>query len=328
MKITDAIRNIFKRREEHVLHTYGYVPFEWQREHLPFGECLYFNITELLTDIYSEVLWMPLAGYDTPKFRAWKQFVDTNGQRILGQLLNGAGYVVIAWKKAGDGSFVFFQLKTDEYRVERERDEMWIRAKDESVLYYVLRSPTYEMTGKSDKEWCRPFIKYLDNVLNGSNSVSERMGVFVTASPKDPANSPMATNLSAEEKKELEEQLQRDYGYLRRQNIAMLLPRPMEFQTINLSGLDLRTAEKARLAISAICDRIKVPANQVAIIDAASSKTLSNGTELREGDLSKYRSFRRLLNSTWFDMATEIGLQVDYVIENEPLTTQGQNIEQ
>lgn len=327
MKLADNIRALFNRKQNHVLLQTGYTPFEWSTSCMPFGECLYLNITELITDIYSEVIWSARLGYDTPKFRAWKSFVDRNGQRILGQLLNKAGFAVIAWRRF-DEDFVFWQMRTDEYEVNAQQDEVIIKAKDPNVSYFVLRSPTLEATGKSDKDWCKPFVKYLDNVLNGSNTVSERMGVFVAASPRDPANAPMVTTLGEAEKKELERQLQNEYGSLHRQNIAMLLPRPMDFQTINLAGLDQKTAEKAKLAILAICDRLKVPANQVAIIDANSSKSLSNGTELREGDLTKYRTFRRLLNSTWFDMATEVGLHVDYTIENEPKTVQGQTIEQ
>ena len=86
------------------------------------------------------------------------------------------------------------------------------------------------------------------------------------------------------------------------------------------------SGEAANGAVKIICDRIKVPANQVALINASSG--FSNGTELREGEIAKYRSFRRFLNATLYDFAAEIGLQVDYTIENEPLTNQGQQIEQ
>jgi hypothetical protein len=61
-----------------------------------------------------------------------------------------------------------------------------------------------------------------------------------------------------------------------------------------------------------------VPANQVGIIDANSSKSFANGSELREGDITKYRNFRRLLSFTFYQMAEDLGLQVDYIIENEP----------
>ena len=75
------------------------------------------------------------------------------------------------------------------------------------------------------------------------------------------------------------------------------------------------------MAVLAICDRMKVPANQVAIIDANSSKSLSNGSELREGDFNKYQSFERLLNRTFVQMAQAYGMTVDYTIYNKPIRT-------
>ena len=82
-------------------------------------------------------------------------------------------------------------------------------------------------------------------------------------------------------KKEIEKDMQEDYGALSRQSNMMLLPREMSFQVINLAGLDLKMQDKVKAAILAIVDRIKIPANQVAYIDAQSSKALANGSEIR-----------------------------------------------
>ena len=127
------------------------------------------------------------------------------------------------------------------------------------------------------------------------------------------------TTLKDNEKKDLEKQMRDDYGALDRQSNIMLLPREMNFQTINLAGLDLRMAEKVKTAILAIVDRIKIPANQVAIIDAQSNKSLANGGEIREGDKLKYKSFRRLFERTIVEMATYYGLRIDYKINGEPI---------
>ena len=99
----------------------------------------------------------------------------------------------------------------------------------------------------------------------------------------------------------------------------MLLPREMAWQVINLAGLDLKMQEKVKIAILAIVDRIKIPANQVAIIDAQSSKQLANGGEIREGDKLKYKTFRRLFKRSFVDMATYYGLKIAYVIDGEPI---------
>ena len=118
--------------------------------------------------------------------------------------------------------------------------------------------------------------------------------------------------------------MRKEYGSLSNQSNIMLLPREMSWQTINLAGLDLKMQEKVKIAILAIVDRIKIPANQVAIIDAQSSKQLANGSEMREGDKLKYKSFRRLFERTFADMAREYGLRIDYIIEGEPI---GENAE-
>ena len=99
----------------------------------------------------------------------------------------------------------------------------------------------------------------------------------------------------------------------------MILPREMSWQTINLAGLDLKMQEKVKIAILAIADRIKIPANQVVIIDAQSSKSLANGSEIREGDKLKYKSFKRLFERSFIEMARYYGLQVDYIIDGEPI---------
>ena len=107
----------------------------------------------------------------------------------------------------------------------------------------------------------------------------------------------------------------------------MVLPRPMKSQVISLAAIDMRLMDKVKSAVLAIADRLKVPANQIALIDGGQAKSFANGSEYREGDLAKYRAFRRLLNSTLYDMAVELGMKVNYTIENEPKTVQGQTIE-
>jgi hypothetical protein len=189
---------------------------------------------------------------------------------------------------------------------------------DKDLDLYVMTSQTMMLEGKSDKDMLRPFLRYLDNVLNGSNTISERLGAAVIMSPQQASGSPMPTILTQKEKENLEKEIGDKYGYLRNQRSVMILPNAMNVQTINLAGLDNKMLEKVKTAILAICDRVKVPANQVGIIDANSSKSFANGSELREGDITKYRNFRRLLNFTFYQMAEDFGLQVDYIIENEP----------
>ena len=93
----------------------------------------------------------------------------------------------------------------------------------------------------------------------------------------------------------------------------------MNWETINLAGLDLKAFEKIRYCVQMLCDRIKVPANQVSFIDANASKALSNGSELREGDKLKYKAFRRLFERTFADMARNLNILLTYTIDGEPI---------
>ena len=310
--------HVLKRREN------AYINIDCGRQ--PFGRVVFLNALELKTDIYAEVNWTSLA--DTPKWRAWHNFADTDGQRILTDMPLKKGYVVIGYKQEGE-VWKFWQMQDSEYTETRTPDgAVTVQPKDKTVSHYILKTPTFDCTGLSEFEWCKPYVKILDNALNASNTICERLGTLVIVSPKTPASANMAISLNEEEKKDLEQALQAEYGTLRKQNQIMLLPSEVNAQTINLAGLDQRTQERVLLAAKVIADRLKVPANQIALIDANSSKALSNGSEVREGDLAKYRSFRRYLNATLYKMAIDLGMQVNYTIENEPKTQQGDNIEQ
>ena len=332
MKIFDNIRAAFNRRDNHTLRFFGfgYMP-QWDMTCHKFGETIFLNIVEMITDIFSEVEFTQTNVTEpTEKFKAWRDWVYRNGQRVLVQLYREKGYCVVGWRTdiAPDGkvSYAFFEIPEKDYSTRVLQDgRQVVELYDKMQQFYVLKMPTFEATGVSDHYLCEPFIKMLDAVLNGSTTISERLGAFVLMSPKADEFGGVLTD---EDKKALEDQTQKEYGMLSRQKQLMLMPRPMDAQVVSLSSVDNKMSEKASTAILAIADRIKVPANQIAFIDSTSSKSLSNGTELREGDLAKYRQFRRVLNATFYDMALELGMQVDYTIENEPLTTQGKQIEQ
>ena len=324
MKIADYIRGIFEKRANHTL-TYGqsYIP-DWQISRHRFGETVFLNIVEILTDLYNEVIWTSLV--DSELYVAWKSFVDVQGLRLLIKLYRGQGYAVIGYGRNIDGGWWFRELQSTEYTTVSDGYETRVQVSNPDISYYVLKSPTFESTGQSDHQLCAPYIAMLDAVANSATTTAERLGAFVIITP-DSDGSQFGGVYTEEQKKKVEEELGNEYGSLKKQKQIMSLPRPMKTSVVSLAGVDMKFNEKARFAILAICDRIKVPANQVAIIDANSSKSLSNGNELREGDMAKYRSFRRLLNATLFDFATEIGLRVNYEIENEPKSQQGQQIE-
>lgn len=313
-RITDYIKRRFSRKNEETLpYNYQNVMANFRISKLNFGRVVFLNIIEILTDLFNDVELISTGKNDALLLAQFKVFLDRSGQFLLNQTYVN-GFVVVAQDALG-----FRILNSNEYTTNvDEFGYKTIVANNPTLKIYVVYSETYLTTGESDGVLLAPFITYLDNVLNGSNTLTERMGALVVASPRNGSTAPTAAMLTKDQKDDLEKEMMRQYGCLDSQRNIMVLPREMDFSVINLAGIDQRTNEKARLAILAICDRIKVPGNQVAIIDANSSKSLSNGSELREGDFNKYQSFERLFSRTILKLAHEIGLQVDYTIYNKP----------
>ena len=319
MKVIDNIRSWLAKRHLDVVTDFSLTGFGGLTlsDRLNFTNVIFYNICDLLTDIAAAVEFRYKGG-DLQLFAGFKTFFDSWGQYVLNALFKN-GYVVIGRRK---GDTWFWVLEQSEYTLNTTSAGMLkVYPNRDDVEVYVMSSHTMKLEGKSDRDILQPFLKYIDNVLNGSNTVSERMGALVVMSPQQASGVPVSTILTEKDKERIEKEIggkDSKYGYLRNQKSMLLLPNAMNIQTINLAGLDNRMQEKVKTAILAICDRIKVPANQVAIIDANSSKSFANGSELREGDLIKYRNFRRLLNVTFYQMAVDLGLDVDYIIENEP----------
>ena len=284
---------------------------------MPFADAMFYNIVDILTDICNDTKFV-YRGINSQVFAAFSAFFDTYGQQVMNLLFDN-GFAVI---KIDRTNGVFLRLMDiSEYTTETHGTRVEVRAIDGSEVY-VMRSPTFCAVGKSDRQLLKPYLKYLDNVLNGSNTANERMGVLISVSPESVSGAPTQPTLTKWEKDEFEKKLggdESEYGILKKQKSVILFPKPMRFQTISLSSIDNKLTERVKMCILAIADRIKVPANQIAIIDSNNSRSLSNGGELREGDKAKYKSFRRFLNSTFWIMARDLGLgDIDYIISGEP----------
>lgn len=289
-----------------------------------FSEVIWYNICDILTDLIEDVKLTNTAitSASLDKFVAFKVFVYTHGKQVLQNLFD-EGYVVIGYNS---NTNLFWQMEPKEYKKVSEGRVTLVEPKNPAVRTYVMKSSTYVTYSKSDRSICKGFLDFLDDVLNASATVSKRLGAVIVASPKNLTSSPTSVVLTEAQKKEMEATVQRDYGALSSQSNIMILPREMSWQVINLAGLELRMQEKVKTAILAIVDRIKIPANQVAIIDAQGSKQLANGSEIREGDKLKYKTFRRLFERTFADMARDYGISFDYVIDGEPIGDSGQVI--
>lgn len=328
MKILDEIKKRIFRAGE-VINWWGARPWfdNWGFCKHKFADLIWYNICDILTDLIEDVKLQNEASTNAnlQKYIAFKVFVYTHGKQVLQRLFD-EGYVVVGYNMS---TSVFWQMRESEYEKITADDATIVRPKNpEEVRSYVMKSSTYVTYTKSDRDICKGFLDFLDDVLNASATVSKRLGAVVVASPKNLTNAPTATVLTEEQKKKLEEDMRRDYGALSNQSNLMLLPREMSWQVINLAGLELRMQEKVKTAILAIVDRIKIPANQVAIIDAQGSKQLANGSEIREGDKLKYKTFRRLFERTFVDMAREFGIRISYQIDGEPIGESGQVVAQ
>lgn len=327
MRILDEIKRRFYRAGE-VINWWGARPWfdNWGFCNHKFAEVIWYNICDILTDLIEDVKIQNEAATDISlqKYIAFKVFVYTHGKQVLQRLFD-EGYVVIGYNTK---SFVFWQMRESEYNKVTEDDATIVKPRNPEVRAYVMKSSTYLTYAKSDRAICKGFLDFLDDVLNASATVSKRLGAVVVASPKNLTNAPTATVLTKEQKNDLEKQMREDYGALSNQSNIMLLPREMSWQVINLAGLELRMQEKVKTAILAIVDRIKIPANQVAIIDAQGTKQLANGSEIREGDKLKYKTFRRLFERTFVDMAREYGLRISYQIDGEPIGESSQVVTQ
>lgn len=315
MKILDYIFR--KVSANSTIRNWQVVPFQMLDGRRQYADLVFANVCELLTDIAQDVEWKlkPTAKGKAVDFAEFRTFFRDEGQRVL-NLLFLNGYVVIR----KDGGFSV--AERDTYHEETKGDV--VRAVDirTHLPLYVLKSPTYQVFGKSDYALLRPWLDYLNNTLDASYTVGSRLGSLVVMSPKTVTGMPTAFVLTEERKKELEKQIAEEYGALKKQKNVMVLPAEMNIETVNLAGLDQRTLEKTRLAIAAICDRLKVPANQVVILEADTTKSLSNGSELRAGDLMKYKSFERLLDRTFCKLAADFEIPVDYEIYNKPSLTE------
>lgn len=304
-----------------VLGDYSFIGKDNGRSYLPdfhetrqeFSQVIFMNIVELLTDIANDVTFTLKSG-NQMFFSDFTLFFNSTGQQVLNKLFN-KGFAVIAYNKGG-----FILVEDDEFSVDSKNKVLLNTNYYSNHEIYVMKSDSFVMSGKSDRQFLSGFLTYLNNVLNASNTTTARLGSLIMASPVTPAGANTLATLRKEQVEEIEKDLSENYGGLKNQKQIHVWKQQMQFTQINLSGLDSKTIEKSKFAIQSICDRLKIPANQVSMIEGTTSNGLSNGGELREGDLLKYKTFERLLNKTFVKMAKDLDLIVDYTIYNKPVS--------
>lgn len=322
-KLRDIVNGIFSRNNR-FFRGYGVSLGGFKLSEHQFAETVYYNIIGMLTDLDNDVTWK-FGNKNLSLSAAFVAFYNKYAKLFHTRYFD-KGYVVIAHEWMGEGSTRVDSLrfaKDTEYRVERKDEYVYIlptkKAKDEGLDMIVIASPLLECTGHSHKEQARPYLCYLDNALNASNTITSRLGAMVVASPKGTVNT--FGRLNEEEKKEIEAEIRKDYGALSTQSQFLLLPKEMDMQVVSLANLDLKTDMRVRASVLALADLFRVPANQIAMIDADSSKALSNGSELIAGDLAKYKSFERLLEETFVQLARDLGLKPSKYEEIDGVST-------
>ena len=335
MTIKDFIGRITARRRRASFLRPSFAFTGWEGlTCLPFGELVFQNVVEMLSDLDNDVTFDLLGDRGRLTFAEFVRFFDEEGETALWRVFRkGFAVVGVCWssENEADRFVTAMRLLDDDEWTEIQRDgDTYIASIDPRWRAYVMKSPTYRVKAISDWELCRPAIELLDNTLNATNTSVKKMGAFVVASPETYAGAPTPSKLSPEDKKAMEDEISKEYGLLNRQRQIMLLPKGMNFQTISLTNIDQRLTERVRLAVELIADRLKVPASQIAVIDASAGKSLANGGEVHEGDRLKYKTFERLLNKTFVALARELGLVVTYSIYNKPadavtgtITTEG-----
>lgn len=321
MKLLDIIDSTFRRNARY--RNFGTISGGFAMEaRQPFAEVIWSNTVGLLTELANDVIINNI-GIDKGKrmlFADYKAFFESYGQIVL-NLYFANGIVVIGYAEG-----LGFRLLADSEFIKSEdhRGVVTVKAVDERLSTYVMVSDAHREHGTSDKGLVRGYLTYIDNLMNSSNTINARLGLTVFASPKNEEKL-NTTVLTKEQAEEMEQNISEGYGSLSRQKQFALFRQPMDFITINLAAADLKLQEKIKMAVCIIADRIKVPANQIAMIDAAGSKSFANGSEALVGDFAKYQSFERLFNKTFGRMAFELGLSIDYTIYNKPNISTSEN---
>ena len=316
MKIRDKIRNsilnligeISPNRVKRQAHSINF-----QIGNFKYAEVIFENITEILIDLQSDTSLIFKGGNDI-SFDIINLFFKKEGKKFLYYTYR-YGRVFLIF----EGNVLTIAEPFDIQKETRGDYDYYFLKKDKAKRVIVFDSEHFQMYGKSHFDKLFPFFDLLNNILNASNTITKRLGVAVFATPVTPGSSSFTGNLTPEQKKKIEDEIENAYGALDSQNILHILTEDLKFNQINLAGQNINLTERSKIAILTIADKIKVPANQISLIDASASKAFANGSEILAGDFQKYQSFERLLVSTIFPLAEILGCSITYDIYNKPV---------
>lgn len=309
--IINKLSSFFFRTKNYIRRSYQHVKFDIGC--IDFAIVIFENCCELLTDLVSDTTLVLKSG-NNEAFRMLNRFFEKQGKKFMLRIFQ-TGYVVMSYDNG-----ILTILDTCDYVTTVKCNKTYYHHINPAFKgkIIVFEGEHYAIYGQSHYGKLKPFMEMLNNILNASNTITKKLGVAVFATPNTPSGANTVSRFNPTNKANLEKEIQKDYGALDFQSIINILSEDLNFQTINLSGQDIRLSEKLKTAVLAISDRIKIPANQIGLIDAQGSKAFANGSEMREGDIQKYRSYERLLDSTFVEFAKEFNLDITYNIYQKP----------
>jgi hypothetical protein len=280
---------------------------------LDFAKVVFENICDILVDLVSDTT-LELKSGNAKTFYAFNKFFNRDGKRAMVDILKH-GYIVIGYKDKN-----FSLLNSSEYRKTTDGKKLKFEHLDANWKgeIIVFEGEHHRIYGMSHLEKLKPFLEMLNNVLNASNTVTKKLGVSIFATPRTVSGMNTVQKLLPKEIQELEKSTEKNYGALDTQKIIHFLSDDLRIEVINLAGQNLGLDEKLKVAVLAIADKIKCPANQISLIDANTSKAFANGSEITAGDFQKYQSFERLLVSTFVELAKMLQIDITYTIYNKP----------
>ena len=281
---------------------YGFPDFSISK--YDFSKAIFHGVVDLLADMANDVIINEKGGL---ALSAFKDFLNTHGTILIHKYIND-GFVVLSY----DGISLKI-CETSEYYTVNEV----IYLHDKSKQIIALKSDAYELYGISDKAMCKAWLQLIDSSGNASQTAASRLGNLLIFSPK--TQNGAINFITPEEKDEFEKELQESYGAMRNQKSAMILKQPMETSHVSLANTDFKLLDKVKLATLVIATYFKVPVSQISLLDGSTASGLSNGGELLQGDILKYKTFERLFQRTFQKIANDMGVKFTYSLYGKPV---------
>lgn len=213
---------------------------------------------------------------------------------------------------------VFFLMYKDGYANVYDNGELFYVNNNELALkpIYTFLHSDYKHFNKSTAELLKPFLTYLDNILNSANTSIKRMGVMAFLMPKVDA---YGNGLTEKELKAAEESLQNEYGTLESQRLVKITSHDYTLATLNIGGANLQFDSRLQSVIKIISGKIGVPYELVSA--AIIGNPNQTGVYQSEAMKRLYVSIRRYCEM-FVNFAESLGLRTSFVNLDAPKTYQ------